>query len=424
MAKERRDNKNRLLRTGEYQRSDGRYEYKYIDAKGEKRSVYSWKLVQSDKTPKGKQIEMCLREMEKQIVRDNQDEIDGFTAKRMTLNKFFDIHIEERRLKDSTRTNYKYMYKKYVSEGLGQKNISDIKYSDIKRFYSSLIFEKGFKPRSMEVINTIIHPIFTMAVRDGYIRLNPTDGVMNEIKKSAMWDTPHRNALTVEQQEAFVNFTRSSKQYNHWMPLFTVLLGTGCRIGEIIGLRWEDCDFEENIISINHTLIYRLQDDGTCKFRITTPKTKAGIREIPMFNEVRETLKNEYMRQSITGFNQTVVDGYSGFIFQNRLGTVYSPHAVNRGIERICKAYNEFETERSEKENREALLLPHFSCHHLRHTFCTRMCENTSDQNTLKMIQTIMGHSDISTTLDIYTDLTRKKKKEAFDFLQGKMKLW
>lgn len=424
MAKERRDSKNRLLWNGEYQKSDGRYEYRYLDAKGVSRSVYSWTLTQTDRPPKGKQSEMCLREMEKQIERDMQDEIDSFSAQRTSLNDFFDVYIDgKQELKQSTRTNYKYMYRKYVSDTLGKRALKSIKYSDVKKFYNSLIREQGFKPNSMEIIHTILHPIFTVAVRDGYIRTNPTEGVMAEIKKSHDWEKPKRHALTEEEQEAFVKYLYSEKDCERWRALFTVLLGTGCRVGEIVGLRWEDCDFKENIISINHNLIYRPQDNGHVEFHITTPKTKTGVREIPMFSEVRKALLEERIRQMREGFNQTVVDGYSGFIFATRLGGVQSAHNINRAIVRIRRDYNLKETEQAKKEKREPLLLPHFSVHNLRHTFCTRLCENTSDKNTLKMIQEIMGHKDISTTLDIYTDLTRKKKQEAFEELQGKIKI-
>lgn len=423
MKQERRDTKNRILWAGEYQKSSGQYEYRYLDSKGVSRSVYSWMLTQTDKPPKGKRSKICLREMEKQIERDKQDEIDTFTAQRMTLNAFFEDYIKERQLKDSTRTNYKYMYNKYVSGGLGLKMLAVIKYSDIKRFYNSLIHDAGFKPNSMEVIHTILHPIFTTAVRDGYIRTNPTDGVMTEIKNSHEWEKPKRHALTEQQQAAFIDFIKYSEAYKHWLSLFTVLLGTGCRVGEIIGLRWEDCDFTNDIISINHNLIYRLQDDGKCGFHITTPKTKAGIREIPMFKAVKSALLEERLNQMQYGFNMTVIDGYSGFIFKNRFGSVYSPHCINRAIKRIYEDYNRQEELRAIKERREPLFLPHFSVHNLRHTFCTRMCENTSDKNTLKMIQEIMGHSDIATTIDIYTELTRDKKQEAFADLEGKFKI-
>ena len=313
-------------------------------------------------------------------------------------------------------SNYKYMYRKYISNGLGKKKLSSINYSDIKKLYHSLIDEKGFKPNSMEVINTILHPIFETAVRDDYIRKNPTKGVMNEIKSRRDWDKPKRKALTEEQQAAFIDYVANSRVYRHWMTVFTVLLGTGCRVGEIIGLRWKDCDFENNLISINHNLIYRQQDNGKCEFHITTPKTKAGVRSVPMFDEVKEALITEYNYQKLEGYNRTVIDGYSGFIFKNRFGDVLSAHC-------IYKEYNAEETKTAQAEGRPPLIIPHFTVHNLRHTFCTRLCENQSNEVTLKVIQEIMGHADISTTLDVYTDLTTQKKQQAFGCLQGKIKL-
>ena len=419
---ERRDTKNRLLGKGEYQKSDGRYMYRYVDSKGNSRFVYSWTLTQTDRPPKGKHSEKCLRELEKEIAKDLQDEIDSFKAKKMTLNAFYEDYIEQKQeLKTSTRTNYKYMYKKYVWDSIGRRKLPEIKYSDIKKFYNHLIREVGFKPNSMETIHTILHPIFATAVRDGYIRVNPTDGVMAEIKKSNDWEKPKRHALSVSEQEAFVEFTKSHSVYSHWLPLFTVLLGTGCRVGEIVGLTWDDCDFKNGIININHSLIYRPDEyTGKSGFYISTPKTKAGEREIPMFEAVRIALLNERMRQMREGFNQTVIDGYSGFIFSNRFNGVLSPHNINRAIERITRDYNVEESELAARQNREPLLLPHFSVHNLRHTFCTRMCENESN---IKVIQEIMGHSDISTTMDVYNEATRDKKKESFAGLEGKMKI-
>lgn len=133
------------------------------------------------------------------------------------------------------------MYNNYVRSGLGKRKISTIKYSDVKFFYVSLIQERNFKPNSMEIVNTILHPTFRLAVRDGYIRSNPS-GVMMEIKKSHDWEKPKRHTLTVEEQEAFIGFIEQSREYRHWLPLFTAFLGTGLRIGELLGLRWDDCD--------------------------------------------------------------------------------------------------------------------------------------------------------------------------------------
>lgn len=108
----------------------------------------------------------------------------------------------------------------------------------------------------------------------------------------------------------------------------------------------------------------------------------------------------------------------SGFVFSTGEGNVYTPESVNRAIKRIYEDYNKKEEETAKKENREPLLLPHFSCHHLRHTFCTRLCENESN---LKVIQSVMGHSDIQTTMDIYAECTAEKKQEVFATLNGKI---
>ena len=421
MSDKKRDNKGRILRQGERQREDGRYEYRYKDIKGNTRSIYSWKLVETDKVPNGKKSSQSLRELEKQVRRDVEDELNSFTAHKTTLNAFFDSYIETKyELKQSTRTNYKYMYKKYVHDEIGVKDIASIKSSDIKKFYIHLIKDIGFKPASMEIIHTILHPIFTTAVRDGLIRINPTDGVMAEIKKSHDWEKPKRHALTESQQSAFISYISRNRKYLHWLPVFTVLLGTGCRVGEIVDLRWSDCDFDENLISVNHNLIYRLQDSGKCEYHITTPKSKSGIRIIPMLSEVKMALLQEKTNQLETGFNQTMIDGYSGFIFQNRFGECLNAHCINRAIDRISRDYNNEETETAEKEQREPELLPHFSAHNLRHTFCTRFCENETN---LKIIQEIMGHADISTTMNIYNEATKEKKIESFANLEGKIKI-
>ncbi len=217
-----------------------------------------------------------------------------------------------------------------------------------------------------------------------------------------------------------MNFTAQSHQYSHWLPLITTMLGTGCRIGEILGLRWEDCDFEQNIISVNHTLIYRKFTDEPCHYAVTTPKTKAGERITPMLSDVKDALKTEYKQQIEDGFNESVIDGYSGFIFKSRYNTVLSPHGVNRVLDRIIKAYNTQEEQAAKRERRKPELLPHFSCHNLRHTFCTRFCENETN---LKVIQEIMGHADITTTMDIYNEATKEKKMESFTGLEGKIKI-
>ncbi len=417
----RKDNKGRILRNGESQMKDGRYRFQYTDGRGKRHALYSWRLVETDKLPAGKRPDRCLREKIHQVMRDLEDGIALIDGGKVTLNQMFERYIAGKsELKASTRTNYLYMYRHFVEGELGRQKLSSIKYSDVKQFYDYLIGERGMQPNSVELIHTILHPIFTMAVRDEYLRTNPTDGVMGEIKKKYHWEKPKRHALTKEEQAAFIDFMRYSPVYQRWLPLFTVFLGTGCRMGEIIGLRWQDCDFEKKTISINHNLIYRMQEDGSCAMRITTPKTKAGIRTIPMLREVQEALLKEQRKQRRKGETAVEIDGYTGFVFTNRNGYVHNPITVNQAIKHIYTAYNLQEQENAARENRMPRYIRHFSAHNLRHTFCTRFCENETN---LKVVQEIMGHSDISTTMNIYAEVTEERKKISFENLEGKIKI-
>ena len=125
MGEKRRDRKGRILRRGELQRNDGKYEYRYYDAIGVRRSIYSWKLIETDTVPQGKRCKQSLRELERQIQRDLEDGIHTHAARQMTLNDMFDHYMELKcELKVSTRTNYQYMYDRYVRETLGSKSIT------------------------------------------------------------------------------------------------------------------------------------------------------------------------------------------------------------------------------------------------------------------------------------------------------------
>lgn len=405
-VKARKDSKGYALRTGECQRTDGRYSYSYTDRKGERHSIYSKTLAE-------------LRTREKQLQRDYEDGLDAHAASKITLNNLYDSYINQKfDLKPTTKANYKYMYNRFVRDTFGKRKIVEIRYSDVKAFYFTFLNEKQLKANTLDNVHTQLHPAFQMAVRDGILRTNPSDGVMAEIKKSNLWDAPPRKALTIPEQKAFMNFLEDNREFEGWLPIVTVLLGTGMRIGECLGLRWEDVDFEERVISVNHNLTDRPDENGECKKHIQTPKTKAGNRNIPIIDEVFEAFLNEYEIQKCLGFCEEEIDGYSGFIFSTATHTVYSASAVNNAIRRVTKAYNDLEEKKAVKEKRKPILLPQFSAHNLRHTFCTRFCENETN---LKVIQDIMGHADISTTMDIYAEATAEKKKEVVTNIQGKI---
>ena len=405
--KTRKDKKGYMLRTGECQRKDGRYSYAYTDRWKKRHVVYATSLVE-------------LRELEKQIRMDIDSGIDPNAAKVMTVNDAFDRYISRKYdLKPTTKSNYQFNYEHFIREGFGKEKIGKIRYSDVKKFYYDLMKERGIKPRTLDGINTVLHSTFKMAVRDEIIRSNPAEGVMAEIKKSDLWVKTRKCGLTVPEQKELVAFMQDSHQFKGWVPVITVLLGTGMRIGECLGLRWEDIDLDKRLISVNHNLVdYQDRDIKKQVRKIQTTKTRAGVRMIPMIDEVYEAFITEFELQSAIGFCEEEIDGYSGFIFTTTDQKLMSRSAVNNAIHRIVRIHNEEEEKKAKAEGREPILIPQFSAHQLRHTFCTRFCENETN---LKVIQEIMGHSDITTTMDIYADATPEKKQEIMANLQGKI---
>ena len=237
---------------------------------------------------------------------------------------------------------------------------------------------------------------------------------MKELKRAHNRDDEKRRALTLEEQQIFESFLANSARYAHWQPIFTVMLWTGMRVGELTGLRWEDVDFEENIISVNHTLVYfsRGKQNG-CTFAVNTPKTEAGKRTIPMLPKVKAAFLQEKAFQEEVGIScKDEIDGFSDFIFVNRFGNVQHQSTLNKALKRMIRDCNYELIDKS--GGKEITTLPNFSNHSLRHTFTTRMCEAGVN---IKAMQDILGHADVETTLGIYADATKNlKSKEMIGF--------
>ncbi len=404
----RKDPKGKVLKDGErYKAKEDRYTYRWTDKMGKRHEIYAKTLDE-------------LRKKESELTRDIYEGIKT-ADENLTVNDIYKNWLTDKKgLRSSTRGNYIYMYEQYVQDSFGKIRIKDVKKSDIRRFYNELHDTRGLSFNTIEVIQNVLNQVFTLAVDDDYIRKNPAISALGECKKSHNYQRPKRHALTIPEQRAFVEYIRSHPMYSHWLPLFTFFLGTGCRVSEVISLRWEDVDLEEGIIDINHGITYYQRESKECSFQISeNTKTAAGTRIIPMLSDVRQALLDEKKFQEDVGITCNVTyNGYTDFIFLNRFGNVHNPQTINRTIKRIVLSYNIEEMEKAEKEKREPLILPNFSCHNLRHTFATRYCENESN---IKVIQEILGHKDIATTMDVYAEATKDAKKKSFTDLDGKI---
>lgn len=422
MKRERRDNKGRLLLTNETQIPNGSYVYRYFDAAtGKRKNITCWRLLPEDPPIEGRDEPDSLRELEARINRANGKKPRKLPEHKYTLNDYWEKFIGLKcNIAESTLVSYIYLYNKHVRDSLGKRLITTIQYSDVRKFYVGK-FKDGLSYSSVSNISKVVEPVLEIAVKDGFLEKNPAGGVMREFKKRRDWEPKHIDALTEKEQAALVDYVASSYLFKEYLPILTVFLGTGMRAGELTGLTWKDVLFDKNAVSVNHTLNYKITLDGVCRYYITFPKTKNGVREIPMMTDVRETLQKMYDRRD--DFNpdfQPVVDGYTDFVFRDLGGSVYNLSRLNRIWKRISEEYNGEETQKAKEEKREPLLLPKFTCHVLRHTFCTRLCEMNLP---LKTVQMAMGHAYPDTTLRIYQSYTESRSQADFASIDGKLKL-
>lgn len=436
----RYDNRRRVLYTNEYQNKDGRYVYHYTDSSGKKCKIYSLALKPED-IPElikaGKKCEISLRDLEKQILNEKAKKLTPPKKINKSVDSIFEMNMARRNLRQSTETNYRYMYNKFIKPAMGYRFINVLTQDDIEEYYTDLLKNQGFAPATLENIHTLLSPIFDTAVAKQIIAVNPCVEAIKSIrcrfKNEWAFFQENKPALTIEQQISFMTYVKDNREkYGGWYNLLVVFLGTGCRVGEIVGLTWNDIDFDNNVIRVNHQLRYMANSQRKFIKMITPPKCKSSIREIQMFKSVRAALLDEKARQENEGRKcKESISGYiiankhkqdvtlTDFVFLNRFGNVQLPHNTNRAFERIRNDYNQYETEKAKQEQRKPIIVDHFSNHILRHTFTTRACE-CQDVN-IGFISDMLGHADIQTTMNIYNDVQNTLKKKAIDDLETKM---
>ena len=398
----RRDNKGRVLNTGEFQEPSGRYFYTYT-AEGVRYRKYSWRLTETDTIPKGKRFCKSLRLLEQEIAKDTYN---GIRHTDKTLNEVFDVSINSGygRASQDTKEDYKYRYDLYIRNHLiGSKPVKNIQPEDIQGFNEDLL-DQGVGSSVVDRLNRIISRTMSYAVSRKMRSDNPVTGISVDYSQGKV------EALDEQQTVDLLKFVENSSNFSFWYDHIRTLLNTGMRIGEFAGFVWNEYDRSTETIHVQQAVNIHMNPDKTKTVELDSPKSLCGIRDIPANEVVKEILEKRRQEQLADGTYETYTAlGTRGFVFLNQAGTFINRDNFRAVMKRIRDAYNEKEQEAAAKEKRPARLMPPIHPHVLRHTFCSRLCEKETN---VARIKEIMGHSDIYVTMNIYNQVTLKAKQE------------
>ena len=390
MSEKRCDNRNRVLRYGESQRPDGRYQFKYQDNDGKVKFVYSWRLDKNDRTPAGKKRELSLREKEKQIEHDLFDHIVP-NGGNMTVLELVKKYVSLKTgVRHNTEANYNFVINIIAKEDFGRMRIDKVHLSDAKAWLIRLQKDgRGYS--TIHSIRGVVRPAFQMAVDDDLIRKNP---FAFELATVVVNDSVTREAITRAQEREFLRFIQEDKHFCKYYDGIYILFNTGLRISEFCGLTIGDIDFKEIRINIDH----QLQRKRNMEYVIEDTKTSSGTRFVPMTPEVAECFRRILANRARTKV-EPMVDGYTGFLFLDKNGMPMVALHWEKYFKHILDKYNSI----------YKVQLPRITPHVCRHTFCSKMAKSGMNPKTL---QYIMGHSDISVTLNTYSHVGFEDARE------------
>ena len=390
MSEKRRDNRGRVLRFGESQRQDGRYAFKYKDSDGSVKFVYSWRLDKNDRTPAGKKRELSLREKEKQIEHDLFDHIVSNGGNYTVLELVKKYVSLKTGVRHNTEANYNFVINIIAKADFGKLRIDKVHLSDAKGWLIKLQKEgRGYS--TIHSVRGVLRPAFQMAVDDDLIRKNPFNF---ELASVVVNDSVTREAITKKQEREFLSFIQADEHFSRYYDGIYILFHTGLRISEFCGLTIGDIDFKEMRINVDH----QLQRKRDMTYVVEPTKTTSGTRMVPMTKEVADCFRR-ILAKRIKPKVEPMIDGYTGFLFLDKNEMPMVALHWEKYFKHILDKYNSI----------YKVQLPKITPHVCRHTFCSNMAKSGMNPKTL---QYIMGHSDISVTLNTYSHVGFEDAKE------------
>lgn len=396
MDKKRKDNKGRILHNGEVQLADGKYRYKYVDETGKERFLYSWRLLRHDPVLQGKKKTLSLRELERQVEADAFDHIVTNGGNITVLELVEKYIMTKTGVRTTTKAGYRTVINHLKYDTFGRKRIDTVRISDAKVWLIGLQKNEGKSFSTLHSMRGVLRPAFQMAVDDDLLRKNPFSFQLIEVLVN---DSVRREAISREEERKILDFVKNDIHFKRYYEGIYILFKTGLRISEFCGLTVSDIDLKGHRLFVDHQLHKR---GG---YYIEKTKTESGNRIIPMTREVAkcfvEILKNRQPPNP-----EPMVDGKVGFLYFDKNGSIcYNLHWEHY-FKHIVEKYNSI----------YKVQLPKITPHVCRHPYCSNMAKSGMNPKTL---QYLMGHSDISVTLNIYTHVNFDDAKEEINKLSA-----
>ena len=298
------------------------------------------------------------------------------------LNVYRRPHVKDGTIEVYTRT-----YKCYIQKVFGKRKLKDVRIDEIQNFYNNMA--KQYSRNTLESCRAVLNGMYQQAVTLNIIQKNP----VSYAKLPRDTRQQHIKVMTQAEQTLFLQYAKNSRYY----PMYEIALFTGMRSGELRGLQWEDIDFEQNVIHVTHSLLYLNH-----MYYLGETKTPNSIRDIPMLTNVKKLLKkqryNQFIeRQNIGEFWNPDTE-FKNLVFTNEVGNPINRDRFKRELDKIVN-----------KIQKDYINFPHITPHTFRHTFATRSIEQGIPP---KVLQSLMGHKDLATTMDIYAHVLSDTKAE------------
>lgn len=351
------------------------YFYRYFNKHGKAKDLYAKTVSEmEEKIKKTEAIEDGLISDDRQLFLDF---IDAYLTNVHFVNK-----------KASTKEAYMGVFNKYIKESnLGRIQLKNLESIDVQKFYNTL-FKQGTTESTLKRIHKIIRP----SIKHAYVTSKITKDFTGQIiiPKDTNKKKFEIYPLELREQQIFEEASRESPIYE----LVIMSLYTGMRQGELLALNWEDINFEKSFVSVSKSYKYS-KDIESNKFRgeINNPKTEASNRTIPMPENLK-TFLEEYKKRRSEYFQNIGIKMKDNFlVFSTPVGTFLDASNIRKELIKIYDSCG----------------LKYRRFHDLRHTFATRLFEMKTPPKT---VQVLLGHSDISITLNIYTHVLEETKTE------------